>query len=248
MPESEPMPEVQLLDHLKLQLAGHDRGAMVTTALAAVDEGRIDIPTLYASVLAPLLGDVGERWHEGDLRVWEEHLATGAVTTIIESLYPRVRALATRSPQCGNVVVLATPNDEYHVVGLRMVSDLFELAGWKAVFLGANVPEAEIYDAMLEIPADAVVMSASTGYERVLLRHIADRLHEELPGVRIWVGGHAFAEEHEGWPEDEILDIGGIRDAAVQACGGNPESGLAAGAHDAAAGATDPDADAEGRL
>jgi hypothetical protein len=62
------------------------------------------------------------------------------------------------------------------------------------------------------------VMSAATAYQRVLLRHIADRLHEELPEVRIWVGGHAFADEHDGWPEEEILDLFAIRHAALKVC------------------------------
>jgi cobalamin-dependent methionine synthase I len=99
-----------------------------------------------------------------------------------------------------------------------MVSDLFDLSGWKVVYLGANVPEPEIVDAVRSIPADAVVMSASTGYQRVLLRSIADSLHEELADVRIWVGGHAFAAEHEGWPDEEILDLPSIRHAAAKTC------------------------------
>jgi methanogenic corrinoid protein MtbC1 len=203
---------------MQAHLAEHDRAGVVTDALRAVELGEIDIPSLYSQVLSPLLGHVGELWHEGELRVWEEHLATGAVMTVIESLYPTVRVLAAHSPGCDQVVVLTTPTQEQHVVGLRMVSDLFELAGWKVVYLGANVPEPEIVDAVRSIPADAVVMSASTGYQRVLLRHIADSLHEELPDVRIWVGGHAFAEEHDGWPDEEILDLPAIRHTAAKTC------------------------------
>jgi methanogenic corrinoid protein MtbC1 len=208
----------RLLAGMEAHLAHHDRAGIVTDALRAVELGEIDIPTLYARVLTPLLDSVGERWHEGESRVWEEHLATGAVMTAIESLYPTVRMLAAHSPQCDQVIVLATPSQEQHVVGLRMVADLFELSGWKVAYLGANVPEPEIVDAVRSIPADAVVMSASTGYQRVLLRHIADSLREELPDVRIWVGGHAFVDEHDGWPDEEILDLAAIRHAAAMAC------------------------------
>jgi methanogenic corrinoid protein MtbC1 len=207
-----------LLASLKRCLAEHDRAALVREALGAVERGDIPIPTLYSAVFAPLLADVGERWHEGELRVWEEHLATAAVMTAIEALYPTVRVLAAHAPQCGQMVVMATPSQEHHVIGLRMVSDLFELAGWTVVYLGADTPEPEIYDAVRTLPADAVVMSAATAYQRVLLRHIADRLHAELPEVRIWVGGHAFADEHEGWPEEELLDLLAIRHAALKVC------------------------------
>ncbi len=219
MPGPEPTSASRLLDSLRRALVTHDRGGAVSAALTAVDSGRVDIPTLYTDVLSPLLSDVGERWHAGDLPVWREHFATATATTIIEALYPKVRDLAARVSPCGSLAVLATPTDELHVLGLRMVSDLLELAGWDVVFLGANVPEPEIYDAVLELGAAALVMSASTSYERVQLLHIADRLHAELPGVRIWVGGHAFASEHEGWPEEEILDLGRIAEAARDACG-----------------------------
>jgi methanogenic corrinoid protein MtbC1 len=209
---------VALMERMKRHLAEHDRAGLVREALGAVERGDLDIPTLYSAVLGPLLDGVGERWHEGELRVWEEHLATASVMTAIEALYPTVRILAAHAPQCGQVVVLATPSQEHHVIGLRMVSDLFELAGWTVVYLGADTPEPEIYDAVRTLPADAVVMSAATAYQRVLLRHIADRLHEELPDVRIWVGGHAFADEHEGWPEEELLDLLAIRHAALKVC------------------------------
>jgi MerR family transcriptional regulator, light-induced transcriptional regulator len=207
-----------LLETMKRHVGRHDRAALVREALGAVERGDVDIPTLYSEVLAPLLGDVGERWHEGELRVWEEHEATASVVTAIEALYPTVGSLAAHGPLCGQVVVLATPSQEHHVIGLRMVSDLFELAGWTVVYLGADTPEPEIRDAVLTLPADAVVMSAATAYQRVLLRHIADRLHEELPRLRVWVGGHAFADEHEGWPEEEILDLLAIRHTATRVC------------------------------
>ena len=114
--------------------------------------------------------------------------------------------------------MLAAPSDEHHVVGLRMVADHFELAGWRIVYLGADTPEEEIRAATLGIPADALVMSASTHFQRLRLRHIADQLREELPGIRIWVGGAAFALEHEGWPDEEILDLPAIAVAAAKAC------------------------------
>lgn len=244
MTEPDAISAAQLLGRLRRGLTEHDRASLVTPALAAVHSGALDIPTLYTSVLSPLLSEVGERWHEGDLPVWEEHFATASVTTIVEALYPTVRELAGGAARAGSLTVLATPTDELHVVGLRMVSDLFELAGWDVVFLGANVPEAEIYDAVLELRAQALVMSASTSYERVQLLHIADRLHEELPGVRIWVGGHAFAEEHESWPDDEILDLGQIERAARTECGGDVVKSSADRADDATVGAADADTDA----
>jgi methanogenic corrinoid protein MtbC1 len=203
---------------LDAALEEYDRAAAVEFVRRAIDDGDIDIMTLYRLVLTPLLDHVGAAWSQGRERVWQEHFATSTVVTIIESLYPRVRAMAAHAEPCGHTAVLAAPSEEHHVVGLRMVADHFELAGWRVVYLGADTPEEEIRAAVTGIPADALVMSASTHLQRLELRHIADQLRAELPGIRIWVGGAAFALEHEGWPDEELLDLPAIAEAAREAC------------------------------
>jgi MerR family transcriptional regulator, light-induced transcriptional regulator len=216
-------PEVtRAAEDLRVQLDAalerFDRAEAVALVRHSVEQGRVDIMTLYRLVLAPLLDDVGAAWSRGRERVWQEHFATSVVVTIMESLYPTVRELAENAEPCGKTAVLAAPSQEHHVVGLRMVADHFELAGWRVVYLGADTPEAEIRAAARSVPADAVVMSASTHYQRLELRHIADKLREELPDIRVWVGGAAFALEHEGWPDEEILDLPAIDEAARRAC------------------------------
>ena len=203
---------------LDAALEEYDRAEAVALVHRAVDNGELDIMTLYRLVLAPILDDIGAAWSEGRERVWQEHFATSTVVTIIESLYPKVRALAAHAEPCGSTAVLAAPSEEHHVVGVRMVADHFELAGWRVVYLGADTPEEEIRAAVTSIPADALVMSASTHLQRLELRHIADQLRDELPGIRIWVGGAAFAREHDGWPDEEILDLPAIAEAARLAC------------------------------
>jgi len=219
MPPSDMTPAAETLRvRLDSALEQYDRAAAVEIVHRAIDSGELDIMTLYRLVLAPLLDEVGAAWSQGSERVWQEHFATSTVVTIIESLYPKVRALSEHAEPCGNTAVLAAPSDEHHVVGLRMVADHFELAGWRVVYLGADTPEEEIRAAVTSIPADALVMSASTHLQRLELRHIADQLRQELPGIRIWVGGAAFALEHEGWPDEELLDLPAIAEAARMAC------------------------------
>jgi len=224
MPDQE---NLRAADDLRLvldaALADNDRAGAVEAVHRAVGAGVVDLMSLYKVVLGPLLDQAGAAWSEGRERVWQEHFATATVMTIIESLYPTVRELAAHSEPCGNTAVLAAPSDEHHVVGLRMVADHFELAGWRVVYLGADTPEEEIRAAARTIPANALVMSASTHYQRLKLRHIADQLREELPGMRIWVGGAAFALEHEGWPDEELLDLPAITAAAIEACMERPQ-------------------------
>ena len=118
--------------------------------------------------MSDLLVDVGSMWQRGAAEVWQEHLATGIVRTLVESLAARVEASAP--VQRGSVVVLAAPEEEYHDLGLRMLADRFTLAGWRAHFLGADLPVAEAMSAVGVLGADALALSASTHFHRLALR------------------------------------------------------------------------------
>jgi len=194
-----------LLDELRELVDARDRAGAVALALDAVAAGRITIPDLYVRVLGPLLAQIGASWSHGTESVWEEHLASHVVLTIVEALYPAVLREAAQVPATGRTVLLACPPRERHEIGLRMLSDRFELAGWSVTNLGADTPLADIIAAALATRAELVALSVSTVYERVELRCFIDSLRSALPGVRIVVGGPAFAKDRS-WPAEDLLD------------------------------------------
>ena len=104
-------------------------------------------------------------------------------------------------------MLLACPPEEGHDLGLRMVSDRFDMAGWNTYFLGPDTPVAEVADAARRLGVDAIVMSSSTHYHQLAVRHAVDALKKELPGVDIWVGGPAFIGAATGWLPQEVVDL-----------------------------------------
>lgn len=186
-------------------LVERDRAGAIETALSAVRGGDISIAGLYCDVLSPLLSAIGSAWAHGTERVWQEHFASHAVRTIIESLYLDVRREAEKAPRLDARVLLACPPKEQHELGLRMLADRFELAGYDVTFLGADTPLDEIVAAAREIRVSLVALSVSTVFERIELRDFVDTLREQLPDARIVVGGPAFARDQQ-WPTDDLLD------------------------------------------
>lgn len=181
-----------------------DRAAAHAAALEAVRTGSLSIPDLYQHVLVPLLVDTGARWQRGTTAVWQEHLATATVRGIVEALAGDVSAAA--APANGHTVLLACPSGEQHDLGLRILADRFTLAGWRAVFLGADTPAAEVVSAAIATHSRLVVLSASTHLNLVFLRQFAGEVREGLPpGASIAVGGAAFTSDVE-WPPEELLD------------------------------------------
>jgi methanogenic corrinoid protein MtbC1 len=192
---------------METALAARDRGAAVAAALAAVEAGELDIRTLYTEVLARLMTDLGGRWQRGEARVWEEHLAAATVRTVVEALYPTVLSLKAKVPPSGHSVLLACPSEEAHDLGLRMLSDRFDLAGWATHLLGPDTPTAELAAAAQALGVDTLVLSSSTHFHRMRVRAVVDELKRRLPGVRVVVGGPAFAHDTEGFSSDEVLPL-----------------------------------------
>jgi methanogenic corrinoid protein MtbC1 len=195
-------------------LAAHDKATAVQTAVEAVTSGAVSIPVLYREVLTRILADTGAAWQTGRTSIWEEHLASATVRTIVEIVYPGVLKAKAAVQPSGRGVLLACPPDEGHDLGLRMVSDRFDMAGWSTYFLGPDTPVAEIADAARRLGVDAVVMSSSTHFHRVAVRHAVDALKKELPGVDIWVGGPAFVGAATGWLPQEVVDLDELLGAA----------------------------------
>jgi len=197
-------------------LAERDRPGTVARAVQAVRDQEISVTSLYDDVLVPLLDRTGAAWQSGDARVWEEHFATATVRIIVDAVYPDVIAAATGPdvPAHRGTVVLACPAMEEHDLGLRMLSDRFELAGWRSAYLGANTPTEEIIAAAKAFKADLVVLSVATHYHRLRARDVVDSIKHAIPGVRIALGGAAFEADAAGPPPADLFDSRVIEDVS----------------------------------
>jgi methanogenic corrinoid protein MtbC1 len=199
-------PAKKMQDRLDQKLQNHDRAGAISDAVSAVRTGKVGLIELYEDVLTPLMVNLGTRWQAGKTQVWEEHLASTTIRGIIENLFDELSKIKASTPRNGRSVILACPREEQHDLGLRMLADRFEIAGWTAYFLGPDVPKNQIVDAAHALKAHAVVLSAATHFHRLRLRELVDQLRNLLPEVKIWVEGAAFHFDHEGWEEDELLD------------------------------------------
>ena len=208
-----------LYERVAAALNARDKATAVRTAVEAVTSEAIDISALYRYVLTPILAHTGDAWQQGSVAIWEEHLASATVRTVVEILYPGVLKVKAGVPPSGRSVLLACPPEEGHDLGLRMVADRFDMAGWTTFFLGPDTPVEQIADAARRLGVDAVVMSSSTHYHRLAVRHAVDALKAALPGVDVWVGGPAFVGAATGWLSQEILDLDALLEGGMATSG-----------------------------
>lgn len=178
-------------------LRSGDEQAARTIVEHARAEG-VDIYTIYFDIFTPSMVTIGELWEQNELSVAEEHLATA----ITERLIGQLSASFNQAPPCGSGnVVLGCIVGERHALGLRMLSDLFRASGWRVLYLGADVPNADWCRLALRFNADLVAISASQPRYIEPIQELIGELRAALPQVTIMVGGAVFRMEPLLWQQ-----------------------------------------------
>jgi methanogenic corrinoid protein MtbC1 len=175
-----------------------DKERCVTSVLSRLSSGQLDLITLYYEVLTPALKESFCKDERRAIYVWEEHVRTSIVRTIIECCYPHL--LRERDDKYGakpgGRVVVGCPTEEYHEIGARMVADFFSLCGFDVVFVGANTPQDDIIEALQYVHPEYLAMSVTIPHNLVAARKVTKRLRElrDSSGAQfqIVVGGQAF--------------------------------------------------------
>ena len=177
--------------YLLKTLEGDRRGA-IRLVLDAIDAGKIDTIGAYMDVIIPAQCQVGELWHKGDVNVAEEHFTTMTSQSLMAVILQR----ATPAEPNGHTVVSAAVAGDAHDIGVRTLADLFELAGWRSIFLGADVPNVDLAQGVEAYEPDLVALGASLPTLLPSLERAIRTIRETEPGrnAKVLVGGGAFTQ------------------------------------------------------
>lgn len=166
------------------------RAADGATAQRVIDEAlaaAMAPEAIHALVVEPAMVAIGELWAAGSLTVADEHLATAISHRVLVTLFDRLCVARARSRER---VMLAAVEGQQHVLGLRMVADVLEGAGFDVLYLGADVPVAALSRfAADHEPAVAGLAAGSGGVDA--LRESIVAVHDASPATRIMLGGRA---------------------------------------------------------
>lgn len=133
-----------------------------------------------ATVAMPLLRELGERWQAGTLRTSQEHTVSAVVRSVLGGLLHTAPRPTRRMP-----VLFATVAGEHHELGLLGAAVLCAHSGFKAIYLGPDVPVEDIASAAKTLHVKAIVLAATVVDPTTAAMQIA-RLAK---GIQIVVGG-----------------------------------------------------------
>jgi methanogenic corrinoid protein MtbC1 len=194
-PENKSVLHGYMNDYVNYLLDGKRQAASLL--IDQLIEQNYSVEEIYVDIFQESQYKIGKLWQSGKISVSEEHYCTASTQLIMGQLYPLIFA----TPKNDYVFVGTCIGGELHELGIRMVSDFFELDGWNTYYLGANTPIRSIVDTVVAKKANVVGLSTTMGYHIADLIKVIDaiRQHPDCQNVKILVGGYPFIVDAQLW-------------------------------------------------
>lgn len=153
---------------------------------------RLPLDAFLEEVLLDLLQRIGHEWESGDLTPAREHMVSSLVPGVLSWVSDRLPDPSEDAP----LAVFATPSGARHDIGIRVAQVLAREAGWRTLFLGADLPAEEIVRAARENQAALVAVSVVYPAEDAAVRRELEKLVAALGGRSDLLVGGAAAPDY----------------------------------------------------
>lgn len=154
---------------------------------------QVGLTEFLSKTIVPLNKLVGDAWLRGEIRVFEEHLYSEQLTSVLNTAIASIRD-SNGTPR----ILLTTLPGEEHALGLLMAKATLCLCGASCVMLGVQTPINEIVEAARAHKSDIVTLSFSSAMPVAQVKSGIEQLRNALPkNVGLWVGGAGVARQRK---------------------------------------------------
>ncbi|MBY0242468.1 MAG: cobalamin-dependent protein [Burkholderiaceae bacterium] len=192
----------ELTDHDRMMPLAWAESAAFESALLAGDrhrarslfEGSLDeghsLVDVELHLIQPALYAIGKKWQTNQVTVAQEHLATA----ISQSLMMQGLVQAPVFASNGKKILLACVESNHHALGLQMVADAFQLAGWEVQYLGPNMPTAALVQQVQSYAPHLIGLSVAFPQHLKAIKEIVPKLDLAMGLERppVLLGGRAI--------------------------------------------------------
>lgn len=145
---------------------------------------------IHSLVITPAMIRIGELWEARLIGVADEHLATSISQRALIALFETMSARRV-TPRSRERVLLAAVEGQHHVLGLRMVADVLEGAGFDVLYLGEDVPVAGLLDFVAQHRPAVAGLAFGIAAQVSCLADSLWAIRELAPETRIMLGGRS---------------------------------------------------------
>lgn len=148
--------------------------------------------TVCVDIIQNILTEIGERWARNEVTIATEHFSS---TLCRFRLNAMIEALPVN--ENGPVVLTACAPQEFHELGVVITTYFLRCYGWRAIYLGQNLPALDLEKDLRQLKPSLIVFSAGRTETAILLaREVLPVLEHVrrhwLPDLTFAYGGHAF--------------------------------------------------------
>ncbi len=187
-----------VVGQLSQGLTRGDKQQVEDLLIARINSGMSVVDT-NVTLIQPAMYEVGRLWQTNQISVAQEHMATA----ICQNVMSRTFALADFSAKHEQRALFACVEGNHHGLGLRMVSDAFDINGWQADYLGEDTPTESIIKQLDQNRCDLLGVSISLPNQFKSLRQLAEALKAEFGnnGPALMVGGQSMNMIDDLWKQ-----------------------------------------------
>lgn len=153
------------------------------------------LPPLEAcrQILVPLMRELGDRWHRGEISVAVEHFGTGLVRSKLVMLLETLRHRGSTK-----TVLCACPPGDMHEGGLLMFAVEAAEQGWQPLYLGPDLPISALASTVRQSPPMLVALSVVMRRDPAELQRLLTSIYDAVDGCcPILLGGSGLAGQED---------------------------------------------------
>ncbi len=181
------------LKKLSEAIIGGDAQSARAITEKALSQG-IDPVRIVHDYMVPAMNEVGQRFDCNEYFVPELLLSARAMKSCLELLRPK---LASGGVKAAGRVVIGTVKGDLHDIGKNLVAAMLEGGGFEVIDLGVNVSPEKFVDAVKNMDANIVAMSALLTTTMPAMKTTIDALKDAglRQKVKVLVGGAPITEK-----------------------------------------------------
>ncbi|MBK8982631.1 MAG: helix-turn-helix domain-containing protein [Ignavibacteria bacterium] len=162
---------------------------------------KVPVAQIFDEVVKQSMENIGDLWSKGLLGIEDEHIASGALLSVIHRFENDITDKYYSKSKKFNKTALCTGlENQLHDIGLLCVKITLKHLGWKVIYPGSNLPENSIINLLKIEKPDLLCLSfKSHGLNGKLIKvsseimKTADKLN-----IKIFTGGEAAENGSNG--------------------------------------------------
>ncbi len=188
--------EIHYLDFYNSLLEGNKENCKkIVDGLISEKTG---IKELYLNLFQKSLYLLGKQWEQNKVTIAEEHMASDIIENLLIYSFGKYKVPKKKK----GIALVSCIDKEYHEIGARMASHIFELNGWDSIFLGASTPTREIISAVRLKKPDIVGLSFNFYMNLMRFKEVLDHIKKYFPEQKVIVGGQGIKSALKQFKKD----------------------------------------------